>query len=168
MGNRIVTVFAASAALALTVIACERASDVGTYQEPLDTPVAGTTGVGAVRVADIHEHPEQFVDRTVTIEAEVDRVVGPQAFFLDEESPFQGGVDNDLLVLTRAVGDTTAAARADAQWIDERVRVTGTVRAMSVVEIEREVGWDLSPEIEVELEGIAAVIVADSVERLQR
>jgi hypothetical protein len=35
-----------------------------------------------------------------------------------------------------------------------------------VVELEREVGWELTPEIEAEVEGISAAVIADSVQRV--
>jgi hypothetical protein len=47
------------------------------------------------------------------------------------------------------------------------VRVTGTVGKMSVVEIEREIGWDLRPELEVEVEKARAVMIASSVQRVE-
>jgi hypothetical protein len=175
MSNRITTAVAVSAMLGLTAIGCERAP-VGTYEEPRDTTVTqpetmaptGTAGAGMVRVADIQEDPGQFVGRKVVVEAEVDRVVGPHAFFVDEESPLRAGIDNDLLVLTRDSGDSAAASRADDQWTDERVRVTGTIHEMNVADIEREIAWELTPQIEAELEGRQAVLIADSVERIQR
>ena len=47
------------------------------------------------------------------------------------------------------------------------MRVTGTIGKLSIVDIEREVGWDLTPELEVEVEGAKAVLIAKSVERVQ-
>lgn len=55
----------------------------------------------------------------------------------------------------------------DDQWLKNKVRVTGTVGKMTVVDIEREVGWDLDRELEVEGEGAKAVLIAKSVERVQ-
>lgn len=167
MTFRSFTALASGAILAVTVTAC-RGDDAGTYQDPAETRAVGTTGSGAPRVADIKENPAQFIGTNVTVEAEVDRVVGPRAFYLDEEAPLRAGIDNDLLVLTRSAGGTVTADRADAQFGDERVRVTGTVSRFSVVELEREIGWDLSPELEVELEAVEVVLIADSVQRVHR
>jgi hypothetical protein len=38
---------------------------------------------------------------------------------------------------------------------------------MSIVEIERELGWDLKPELEVEVEKAKAVLIATSVQRVE-
>jgi hypothetical protein len=46
--------------------------------------------------------------------------------------------------------------------------VTGTVRGLAVAELEREVGWDLDRKVEAEFKDVKAVLVASSVERLQR
>lgn len=119
----------------------------------------------AISVADIVAEPETYVGRQVTIEADVDDVMGPHAFALDEDAPLAGGVDNDLLVLAREPLPTGAM---DDQWVDERVRVTGTVARMDVVEIEREIDWDLNPEIEAEFEDRRAVLIAESVSRVSQ
>jgi hypothetical protein len=119
---------------------------------------------GAISVDDITENPDKYIGQTVTIEGEVDEVHGPDAFSLDEENPVAGGVDNDLLVL----GPQAASLEdLDDQWLNDKVRVTGTIGKLSVVEVEREVGWDLSPELEVEVEGAKAVLIAKSVARVQ-
>ena len=48
------------------------------------------------------------------------------------------------------------------------MRVTGKVHEVSVVEVEREIGWDLDPEIEAELEDRDAVLIAESVRPIER
>lgn len=73
--------------------------------------------------------PNEYVGRSVTVEADVEEVFGPRAFALDEDAPFAGGIDNDLLVLTKAAG---SLADIDDQWMNNKVRVTGTVGRMSV------------------------------------
>jgi hypothetical protein len=80
-----------------------------------------------------------------------------------KDSPFAGGIDNDLLVLSRKAGSPEAI---DDQWMDNKVRVTGKVGKMAIVEVERELGWDLTSELEVEFEGTEAVLIADSVTRV--
>ena len=139
--------------------------DNGTAQR--DTGISnsvGTAGDGTVRVADVVAAPNEYFGRTVTLEADVEEVFGPRAFALDEDAPFSGGIDNDLLVLAKGAGDL---ADIDDQWLNNKVRVTGTVGRMSVIEVERELGWDLDPELEVELERAGAVLIASSVNRLQ-
>ncbi len=55
----------------------------------------------------------------------------------------------------------------DDQWLKNKVRVTGKVGKMTIVEVERELGWDLDRELEVEVEGAKAILIATSVARTQ-
>ena len=119
---------------------------------------------GTVAVDDITGNPDKYLGQTVTVVAEVDEVHGPDAFSLDEENPVAGGIDNDLLV----IGPQAASLEdLDDKWLNDKVRVTGTIGKLSVVDIEREVGWDLKPELEVEVEGAKAILIAKSVERVR-
>lgn len=183
MSLRSLTATIGTVLLTVTMVACGQSERTETSDRPADTAAtdetagmekadmddtAGTAGEAMTSVADIKGEPGEFVGRTITVEAEVDRVVGPFAFYLDEEAPVRAGVDNDLLVLVKKAGDTGRAAEAAQEWGDERVRVTGTVHEVSVVEVEREIGWDLDPEIEAELEKRDAVLVAESVQPIER
>jgi hypothetical protein len=151
---------------ALAVAACDRGSEYGANETSLSQDridgAAGTAG-GEMRVADIVAAPDEYFGRTVTVTADVEEVFGPMAFALDEDAPFTGGIDNDLLVLSRQAGDLEAI---DDQWLNNKVRVTGTVGRMTVTEVERELGWDLDPELEIELERAGAVLIASSVNRV--
>lgn len=119
---------------------------------------------GTVRVADIQDDPSKFVGQTVTVVADVEEVHSPRAFSLDEDSPAAGGIDNDLMVLSPQSGNLRDI---DDQWLNNKVRVTGTVGLVNVVEIEREIGWDLTPELEAEVGRAKAVIIARTVERVE-
>jgi hypothetical protein len=44
--------------------------------------------------------------------------------------------------------------------------VTGTVRRMTIIELEREVGWDLDPKLEAEFQD-KPFLIARSVERVR-
>ena len=157
-------------ALSLVLASCEPVDDSGDMDdtpeavEEVDDAIEREEALTAseIRVEDIVGDPARFAGRTVTVTADLEEVVGPRAFKLDEDAPLQGGIDNDLLVIGRSAG----LAEIDDQWLDNRVRVTGTVQSWTVVEIEREVGWDLSSEIEAELEDREAVLIADRVERV--
>ena len=149
------------AALALSACNNSRAENE-TGRTPSDTSAATTAG--SVRVADIAGEPDKYAGQTVTVVADVQKVHGPQAFSLDEDSPAAGGIDNDLLVLSRKAGEL---ADIDNNWLKNKVRVTGRVAKMSVRDIEREVGWDLHPELEDEVTNARAVLIATSVERVQ-
>jgi hypothetical protein len=115
-------------------------------------------------VADIVGSPDRFFGQTVTVVADVEEVHTPMSFTLDEDAPLQGGVDNDLLVFSPKAANL---ASIDDQWMNNKVRVTGKVGKMSVVEIEREIGWDLNPEIEAEVERARAVLIATSIQRVE-
>ena len=118
----------------------------------------------AVSLGTITGNLNNYLGRSVTVEADVQEVFGPRAFTLDEDDALAGGIDNDVLVLGTQTGNLE---RIEDNWLRNKVRVTGTVRGLGLVEIEREVGWDLDRQIEAELEDVKAVIVASSVQRLQ-
>jgi hypothetical protein len=157
-------------ALAVTFASCDRTPDEETrttYDETIGTDAAGTAGADRAmpRVADIVDNPNRYIGQTVTVEADLEEVFGPRAFALDEDAPLAGGIDRDLLVLGKSAANLE---EIDDQWLNNKVRVTGRVGQMSLVEVEREVGWDLDPKIEAELEAAGAVLFADSVTRIER
>jgi hypothetical protein len=163
-------------AFALVVLGC-RGSDTKSF----DTAEAANARYGAptlgaaggdvahagpmrVRVADITGNPERFIGKTVTVEADVDEVLSPFAFELDEDSPVAGGIDNDLNV---AYPRSLKLLPLDNKWLNNKVRVTGTVRRLTVSELERDLGWDLTPKLKVELTH-QPLLIAKSVERVGR
>lgn len=150
-----------------TTVDTGNANNAAARISPTTIPATNTSATGApvVRVADITGNLDNYLGRTVTVEADVEEVLSPFAFELDEDSPLAGGIDNDLLVFSRK---SAGLADIDDQWLNNKVRVTGTVGRMSVVEIERETGWDLNPKLEAELEQVRPVIIAQSVERTGR
>jgi hypothetical protein len=91
-------------------------------------------------------------------------VHSPRAFSLDEDSPTAGGIDNDLMVLSPQAG---SLSDIDDTWLNNKVRVTGKVGKLSILEIEQELGWDLNPELEIEVEKARAVLIANSVQRVE-
>ena len=115
-----------------------------------------------VRVADIAGDPDGFVGDTMTVEAHVEEVRSAFALALDEDAPAVG-VDNDLMVHSRT---SARLASTDDRWLNDQVRVTGGVQRMGVADIEREIGWDLDPRLEVELESVRPVLIATSIVRL--
>ena len=129
-----------------------------------DTSRAERTTAGETRVADIAGEPDKYMGQTVTVVADVEEVHSARAFSLDEDSPAAGGIDNDLLVLSPQAG---SLSDIDDTWLNNKVRVTGKVGKMAIVEVERELGWDLSPQLEVEVEKARAVLIASSVQRVE-
>jgi hypothetical protein len=144
-------------------IACAAALLIG-YGCDTSRAGEGDAEEGTARVADIAGEPDRYMGQTVTVVADVEEVHSPRAFSLDEDSPAAGGIDNDLLVLSPSAG---SLADIDDQWLNNKVRVTGKVGKMAIVEIERELGWDLQPELEAEVERAKAVLIATSVQRVQ-
>lgn len=118
----------------------------------------GTTDAADVTIADIVAEPTAYYSATVTVESDIDRIISPSVFTIDEEAALAAGVDNDLMVIA---ADANAFALDDG-WLDDRVLVTGTVRPLVIAEFEREFGFDLSPELEVEFED-RPVIIATTV-----
>jgi hypothetical protein len=122
---------------------------------------AGATNM----VADITGAPNAFIGKTVTVVAEVDDVYGPRAFTLDGEGPAPAqGARKGLLTLVPKVG---GFPDVDAQWKNDKARVTGVVQLMVVKDVEREIGWELPSELEAKFIG-KPVLIARSFERLNR
>ncbi len=76
--------------------------------------------------------------------------------------PVAGGIDNDLIV---AYPQSASLAAIDDRWLNNKVRVTGTVRRLTMVELERELGRNLTTELEAEIR-TRPILVARSVERV--
>ena len=161
------TIGAIGASLALVALSCARpeSSDTATTGSATATAAGdvGTPAQTTVRVADITGNPDRYMGQTVTVEADLEEVLSPYSFKLDEDAPLAGGIDNDLRVL---YPKSLKLAPIDDQWLNNKVRVTGTVRRMAVVELEREVGWDLDPKLEAEFQD-KPILIARSVERVQ-
>lgn len=123
--------------------------------------MAGNNAAMTANVAAIMDNPAAYIGKTVTVTSEVEYAYGARAFRLDDEAVLRGGIDNDLLVITRQ--PTTAAV--NDTWLTDRATVTGTVRNFVVAEIERDYGFDLQPEIETEFRN-KPVLIADSVRKI--
>jgi len=117
------------------------------------------------RVADITGAPDAFIGKTVTVVAEVDDVYGPRAFTLDGEGPAPAkGARKDLLTLVPKVG---GFPDVDAQWKNDKARVTGVVQRLVVKDVEREIGWELPANLKSRFMS-RPVLIARSFERLNR
>lgn len=129
--------------------ACGRGETPEQIQEAALPPGATAT------VEQVDEDPMRFYGKRVTISGEVEKIYGTRAFELQGESIWW---DEQLLVVTRspiAIGKQMLTS-------DEDVMVSGTVRKLTVAEVERELGWDLEPEIEVEFSE-KPVLLAESI-----
>lgn len=120
-------------------------------------PVLIATAVALTpRPGEIAEEPSVFMGKTVTVSSKVAKVIGPNAFTLDDKE-FIGG--KELLV----VGAIPVAGSIDE---GETVQVTGLVRKFVTAEIERDFDFDLQPELEVEYEG-KPVAIAQSIQKVE-
>jgi len=107
-------------------------------------------------VRELNLNIAKYAGKQVSVSGEIDDKVGPRSFILES-----GGVfDDEIIVIlpTNVQGLKPEQLREDANIV-----VTGTVRPMTVVEVERELNWDLTPEVEVEFEGIQNYLVADKI-----
>lgn len=141
----------------------DRAEREPVYTPPAAPPPAAPEATGNITVADIISNWTNYEGKTVTVVADVEEVLGPRAFMLDEDSPLDDGVDDDLLVLSPKAG---SLANIDDERLNDNVRVTGVVRRFVVADIERELGWDLDPRLEAKFKD-KPVLIATSVERVQ-
>ncbi|HXW07487.1 MAG TPA: hypothetical protein VD833_19785 [Vicinamibacterales bacterium] len=133
---------------------------VAAPQPPAGRPEAGAPMIEAdqqgtaVRVDQLEDNARQYIGKTVSVDAEIEDVLGPRMFTIDE--PRWGDLEGEILVYV----PTSLAALVRE---DDRVTVTGTVKSFVRSDVEREWGWiGLDPEIELEF-AKRPVIVASRV-----
>lgn len=106
-------------------------------------------------VEDVAEDPNTVVGEQVELMGEVEEIISPNAFRLEEES---GLIDDDSVLVI-----DVAATEPIEQ--DQEVRVIGEVRPLVITELEREydLTWDadIREQIEAEYEG-RPVVIAES------
>jgi hypothetical protein len=99
------------------------------------TMVADPAQGEKVKIDDLEQHPERFAGRTISVDGEVDKLLGPRAFELEEPD---GKDDGEVLVL---LSEGLVAMLRD----DDKVTVSGTVKTFSKADLHREAIWlDLS------------------------
>lgn len=103
-------------------------------------------------VEELLDNVAYYNGKKVQVSGEVEEIDG-RAFILES-----GGVFNDEIVVVISGASMRVME-------DEDVTVSGTVRTISFVEVEREYGLDLDPGIEVELENREAFLIADRIEQ---
>lgn len=90
------------------------------------------------------EQPNQYLGKRVTIMGEVDEVVSPRAFEVEDDSGLI--FEKELLVLTKSDVNLSGTPVRE----DDELFITGKVMNLVTTEIERELGWDLDPQLELE------------------
>lgn len=113
--------------------------------------------VGGVTARQVIENPAAYVGKTVTVSGDVEEIWGPRAFNMDS-----GVTLGELLVVGREPFPQVAAAGNRAYVVSDVATVTGVVRLFVTAELEREIGWDLTPEIEAEFNA-KPVLIAQSI-----
>lgn len=98
-----------------------------------------------VKIADVEDHPERFVGKTITVDGEVDAVLGPNLFELDQ--PAEGAQEGDVYVTVPK--NLIALVRSK-----DKVTVTGSVLMFDRTKLGREATWlnvlldeDVKPEL---------------------
>jgi hypothetical protein len=159
--SRLSVIIATAAALALTVpLVAQQASgrqqqQQQQQQQKQQQPQQGATAgqPANVDLDDLEKNPEKYLGKTVTVEGEVDRVLGPHLFTIDEKD----WVDLDREMPVAVPEPFTAIVRSDAP-----VRVTGIIEKLPIAKVEQEGGIIRDPKIKAEIE-TKPVLVATEV-----
>jgi hypothetical protein len=107
-----------------------------------------------VKLDDLEDHPANFIGRQISVDGEIDDVLGPTMFTLDE--PNWLDLKGEILVVMPA--NVAAMVREN-----DRVTVSGTLRPFVKSDVEHEWGWfDLDPDVEAEFSR-KPVLVADRI-----
>ena len=123
--------------------------------------VADTPRGEKVKIADLENHPERYVGKTINVDGEVDNVLGPHLFELDQ--PGEGQKEGDVFVLVPK--NLLALVRNN-----DKVTVTGTVLMFDRTKLHREAAWlnlddDVRPELAKRPMLIATRIAGESNDR---
>jgi len=121
--------------------------------------LAGLVGCGrdpAVTPGDIAEGDVPAA-QPVTVRGSLERVLDERSFTMSGTAEF---FSDDLVVVSRTV--------LPAMTVGDEIEVTGTVRNVSHIEIERETNWRFNPQITVELADVRGYLVADTVRLIER
>lgn len=132
----------------LALVGCESDRDRAGREPPArDTHTAPATPAGtttATTVEAVKDAPERYFGKVVTVAGKIDQIYGDRAMDLEGA----GWAFNDnITVLTRTPVLIGGAPLA----IGDEVVVTGTVRPVVITEVEREIGWDIAPEVEIRI-----------------
>lgn len=141
---------------ALAVAADQGAKSQGKEAGP--QPRAAATQSSPMNVEQLNDKIAQHAGKQVSVAGEIEEWLDARTFVLES-----GGLFNDeiaVIVPPNAKGMDVQRLREDTDIV-----VSGTVRSVPIIELERELGWDLDPQLEVELEGTKNFLVADRITR---
>lgn len=94
-------------------------------------PIASDARAATVKLDDVEDKPENFVGKTVTVEGEVDKLLGPHLFTIDE----RGWADPARELPVSVPAPFQVALREDML-----IRVTGTIEKIPIDRLEKEIG----------------------------
>lgn len=103
-----------------------------------------------VTTEEVAENTNQLLGRTVTIRSEPVRIIGTNAFTVEDNEFF----NSENILVVNASGQPLALPQED----DVEVQVTGKVAKFVVADFEREYGLDLEPQVEAEYRDKPALI----------
>ena len=107
-------------------------------------------------VETLNDEIKAHANTKVTVEGEVKDKLDSRSFVLES-----GGIfDDEILVV---MGPNLKNLKTGNLKGDKTFKVTGKVETRPIIEVRRELSWDLDPQVEAEVEGITAFIVADQV-----
>ncbi|MEJ7862077.1 MAG: hypothetical protein WKF90_10630 [Pyrinomonadaceae bacterium] len=113
--------------------------------------------VGGITARQVIENPSAYVGKTVTVSGDVEEIWNPRAFNMDS-----GLSVGELLVVGREPFPQVGDANNRAYLISDIATVTGVVRMLVTADVEREIGWDLDPQIEAKFNA-KPVLIAQSI-----
>lgn len=122
-----------------------------------ESPSERAAEVSGVTAAQVINNPNAYVGKTVTVSGDVEEIHSPRSFNMDS-----GTSVGELLVLGREPFPQVPDSGNRGYVINDTATVTGTVRMLVTAEIERELGWDLQPELETEFNA-KPVLIAQTV-----
>ncbi len=114
--------------------------------------VASGSKAATVDLDELESNPEKFLGKTVTVEGEVDTVLGPHLFTIDEKN----WADPEREMPVFVAEPFAAMVRADAP-----VRVTGTVEKLPIARIDREPGLLGAPKVKAEIEAKPVLVASE-------
>jgi len=100
----------------------------------------------------LESNPEKFIGKTVTVEGEVEQILGPHLFTIDEKN--WADPEREMPVLVPE--PFAAIVRKDSP-----VRVTGTVERVPIARVERELGLIGDAKIKAEIENKPVLIATE-------
>ena len=163
INHRLIGRLLLGASLTLTAAACKDKEDRTTRDEPMTETDPGTapaaTTRGTMSADDVIGDPDRFLGKKVRLAGEVDAVFDQQSFELEGDGII---FDEQILVVARTpIRFEGAAQLAD----DDEVVVEGTIAKLAVIDIERDMGFDLTPEVEMEYRE-KAFLIAESIRKV--